>query len=141
MLSIPELKVIVPSNEALPSIDIVTELANKHWGYVKSVLSAHDVDPKSIELAAHHYIQAFIHGYKHGAKDLIDIYDNPTKKGVECGKETNGTVHTGKGYIGTIKKPRKLGRPRKIESAGSATVRSLDAGDGLPPASVELEQG
>lgn len=46
----------------------ITELASAHWGYVKSVLEAHDEDPNIIERCGFHYREAFIHGYKHGVE-------------------------------------------------------------------------
>lgn len=46
----------------------ISELADSHWGYVKSVLEAHDEAPDIVERCGFHYREAFIHGYKHGVE-------------------------------------------------------------------------
>lgn len=45
------------------------ELAEAHWGYIYSVLEAHNVRDVEIETIGFHYKSAFIHGYGHGAED------------------------------------------------------------------------
>lgn len=46
------------------------ELAAAHWGYVKSTLLAHGITAEDLVTAEHHYLSAFIHGYKHAVEDL-----------------------------------------------------------------------
>jgi hypothetical protein len=46
--------------------DIVSELADNHWGYVESVLKQHGAPEDIIEASGFHYRTAFCHGYKHG---------------------------------------------------------------------------
>lgn len=48
----------------------VEQLANDHWDYVESVLSAHHVSSNEKAIAQHHYVSAFIHGYKHGINQI-----------------------------------------------------------------------
>ena len=52
-------------NAALP----VAKLAADHWGYVKSTLLAHGIPAEELVTAEHHYLSAFIHGYKHAVED------------------------------------------------------------------------
>lgn len=58
----------------------ITELASAHWGYVKSVLEAHNEDPKIIEQCGFHYREAFIHGYKHGVESCGVEMRKPRKR-------------------------------------------------------------
>jgi hypothetical protein len=58
----------------------ITELADAHWGYVKSVLEAHNEDPKIIEQCGFHYREAFIHGFKHGVEPCGVEMRNPRKR-------------------------------------------------------------
>ncbi len=47
------------------------ELADAHWGYIKEVLQAHDVDEGEIQRIGFHWQSAFVHGYKHAQEDLF----------------------------------------------------------------------
>lgn len=58
----------------------ITELASAHWGYVKSVLEAHDEDPTVIEQCGFHYREAFTHGYKHGVESCGVEMKKPRKR-------------------------------------------------------------
>jgi len=103
----------------MSTFDVANDLAKEHWSYVSSVLSAHNVDPKYIEPANHHYMQAFIHGYKHGIEDHEDIV-RLSPLGEEDGEENNGAVCNS----GTIKKSRKLRKLREFKTGqpGEATL-------------------
>jgi hypothetical protein len=46
-------------------------LAEAHWDYVESVLRAHDEDEDIINRCKHHYITAFVHGWKHAREDKL----------------------------------------------------------------------
>lgn len=48
----------------------VEKLAADHWGYVESVLRAHEVIDAEIHACGHHYRTAFMHGYKHALEDI-----------------------------------------------------------------------
>lgn len=54
------------------SVDPAKELAEAHWGYVESLLTAHQVKAELIDNAKFHYISAFVHGYKHAVEDMTD---------------------------------------------------------------------
>ena len=43
----------------------VAKLASEHWSYVASVLIAHGESNDVVVKCGHHYISAFIHGWKH----------------------------------------------------------------------------
>ena len=46
------------------------ENAEAHWSYIEALLHAHGEEPEVIEKCGFHYVEAFIHGYKHCAEDL-----------------------------------------------------------------------
>ena len=46
------------------------KLANDHWGYIAQLLEAHDESSDTIEICRFHYVEAFVHGYKHALEDL-----------------------------------------------------------------------
>lgn len=46
------------------------EVAEAHWQYVQKVLEWHLVDIHDIVIAKNHYIEAFVHGWKHGQEAL-----------------------------------------------------------------------
>ena len=48
----------------------VTVLAENHWEYVETTLRAHGAPEEDILIARHHYITAFVHGYKHAKANL-----------------------------------------------------------------------
>ncbi len=58
----------------------VVAVADAHWGYVKSVLEAHDEDPNIIERCGFHYREAFIHGFKHGVESCGVEMRKPRKR-------------------------------------------------------------
>ena len=45
-------------------------LAKAHWGYVASILKTHGESEEVIEKCGHHYITAFVHGWKHAKEDM-----------------------------------------------------------------------
>lgn len=45
------------------------EMAERHWGYIESLLRAHMTAEEQIDIARHHYVSAFTHGYGHGWED------------------------------------------------------------------------
>lgn len=45
------------------------EMAERHWGYIESLLRAHLTAEEQIDVARHHYLTAFVHGYGHGWED------------------------------------------------------------------------
>lgn len=53
-----------------PKTNRAEELAEEHWGYMYSVLRAHDMLIPEIELLSSQYKSAFVHGYKHGQEDM-----------------------------------------------------------------------
>ena len=51
----------------------VNDLATAHWEYVFTTINAHtgmEIDGKEYVICKHHYISAFIHGYKHGKEAM-----------------------------------------------------------------------
>lgn len=48
----------------------VAAMAGAHWSYVESVLKVHDVIDSEIKACGHHYLTAFVHGYKHALEDI-----------------------------------------------------------------------
>ena len=50
------------------------ELASDHWGYIYSLLAAHQINQGTIDIVRFHYLSAFVHGYKHAIEDnLADV--------------------------------------------------------------------
>ena len=49
------------------------KLSEDHWKYIKEVLNNHGVSGTEQERVGFHYKTAFIHGYKHGQEQLIEI--------------------------------------------------------------------
>ena len=58
----------------------IREMAQAHWNYVRSVLTAHGVPQSTILLIGFHYTSAFEHGYKHGNEDAtyVVVEETPT---------------------------------------------------------------
>lgn len=50
----------------------IRKLAESHWKYVEGLLKIHKEHPDSIAKVKYHYIETFIHGYKHGVEDCHD---------------------------------------------------------------------
>jgi len=49
-------------------------LAQKHWEYVAQTIFAHTgvaMEDRDYIICKHHYITAFIHGFKHGQEESI----------------------------------------------------------------------
>lgn len=44
--------------------------AELHWEYVESVLAIHNINMSEINLCAHHYRTAFVHGWKHSQEAM-----------------------------------------------------------------------
>ena len=42
-----------------------TKLAMEHWKYIEELLHSHKESEETIDKIKFHYIEAFIHGYKH----------------------------------------------------------------------------
>ena len=42
------------------------EMAERHWAYIEKLLRAHLTAEEQIDIARHHYVSAFVHGYGHG---------------------------------------------------------------------------
>lgn len=47
----------------------VRQLAISHFDYIGRVLEAHGEDENTIDKIRFHYIEAFVHGYKHSMED------------------------------------------------------------------------
>jgi hypothetical protein len=45
------------------------ENAEAHWRYVESLLRRHGEESAIVERCRFHYVEAFVHGYKHGVED------------------------------------------------------------------------
>jgi len=45
--------------------EFLVKLINDHWGYVQSLLDAHNISDIQIHIARYHYTTAFEHGFKH----------------------------------------------------------------------------
>ena len=43
--------------------------AEKHWEYTEKALLVSKVDPNIVKIIQYFYIEAMIHGYKHGRRD------------------------------------------------------------------------
>jgi len=52
------------------------EIAEAHWNYIKDLLLNHKIAKDKINLVGFHYKTAFVHGYKHGQEELIEMYKN-----------------------------------------------------------------
>lgn len=58
--------------------DIANKLAQEHWAYVRSILSpfiakGHNVSAGELMSAIElHYVTAFVHGFKHGADEVME---------------------------------------------------------------------
>ena len=52
------------------------EIAEAHWNYIKDLLLNHKISKNEINLIGFHYKTAFVHGYKHGQEELIEMYKN-----------------------------------------------------------------
>ena len=50
-------------------MDRAKDLAEAHWGYIKSLLEKHGETARTIELIGWHYRTSMVHGYGHGAED------------------------------------------------------------------------
>lgn len=53
------------------------ELANNHWQYIKTVLTAHfgaSLNTEYLSQLELHYVTAMIHGYKHGWADRDGLH-------------------------------------------------------------------
>ena len=67
----------------------ITEMVEKHWAYVESVIRSEwkafaitvDCDPHLVdshcEIIGHHYRTAMFHGYKHGVEDSTKSIQKP----------------------------------------------------------------
>lgn len=55
-------------------MDNAKKLSEDHWKYIKEVLTQHGVPGPEQERVGFHYKAAFIHGYKHGQEQLIEMY-------------------------------------------------------------------
>lgn len=53
-------------------MDRAKELAEAHWGYIKSLLEQHGEIPKNVEIIGFHYKTAMIHGWGHGYEDCAN---------------------------------------------------------------------
>ena len=49
-------------------------LSKAHWSYVASVLKAHGESEEVIKKCGHHYITAFVHGWKHAKEDVEELF-------------------------------------------------------------------
>lgn len=47
----------------------VEEIARRHWEYTVNILISSGVKTKVIDQYRFYYINAFVHGYKHGKND------------------------------------------------------------------------
>lgn len=54
----------------------VKELAMAHWDYVKRLLDVHQVDEFTVRAIGFHYVEAFMHGYKHAVEER-DAWQKP----------------------------------------------------------------
>jgi hypothetical protein len=54
------------------------ELAEDHWDYIESLLYAHNIPIKELDIARFHYKEAFKHGYKHCWEDQLARFEFPT---------------------------------------------------------------
>ena len=54
----------------------VIEQAEEHWSYIGALLKKHESN-SNIALIKFHYITAFIHGHKHGMKEMEDLIMKP----------------------------------------------------------------
>ena len=46
-------------------------MAEAHWDYVESVLRSHNERQEVIDKCHHHYVTAFVHGFKHGVQQTV----------------------------------------------------------------------
>ncbi len=46
--------------------------AEKHWAYIESLLIAAGID-YDLTLHKHLYVEAMVHGYKHGSNDKLTL--------------------------------------------------------------------
>lgn len=60
----------------------VNKLAEAHWNYIKDLLINHEVEEMYVDQIGFHYVTAFIHGYKHGQEDIVQMYKD-TKHGTK----------------------------------------------------------
>lgn len=49
----------------------VIELAENHWSYIGELLLAHGEKIRTIDKCKFHYVEAFIHGWKHAKEDNV----------------------------------------------------------------------
>jgi len=54
------------------------KLAEEHWDYVERLIEL--MIENEMELLKFHYVEAFIHGYKHGVEDSAWIGEGKTWK-------------------------------------------------------------
>lgn len=57
-----------PEAWQLKSREVSVAQALAHWKYVSSTLSRHGVPEDELNIAGHHYLTAFEHGWKHGVE-------------------------------------------------------------------------
>jgi len=50
----------------LNEVEAAKELTAAHWGYIEKTLLLHGMLPEELEVIAHHYTTAMIHGIGHG---------------------------------------------------------------------------
>jgi len=48
----------------------VISMSESHWNYIRKLLLLHGEKQDVIDKIGWHYIQAMIHGYKHGIQDM-----------------------------------------------------------------------
>ena len=53
------------------NIEKARDLALEHWSYVRGILITHSIGDEEIGRIGHHYVAAFIHGWKHAKEDEI----------------------------------------------------------------------
>jgi len=56
------------------------ELANAHWGYVKSLLELHGEEPVVSEKCGEHYLAHVSDGFKHGVEYSAEPKPRRTRK-------------------------------------------------------------
>jgi hypothetical protein len=48
------------------------ETAEAHWNFIEALLQAHVEEDSVIEKCGFHFVEAFVHGYKHALEDMKD---------------------------------------------------------------------
>ena len=61
------------------------EMAEAHWNYVEGVLIAHGVGVETRMACQYHYVEAFVHGWKHCEEAISAVPGvyTPTAKAVD----------------------------------------------------------